>query len=401
MARFRYQAIDAGGRVVRGNMLASNQEQARESLRVQGLRAFKLKDRSGSVSAAYPLLRRLTLSRAHIDLALRDMSTVLGAGGTLPEAIHAASAQQSRASVRDLFDRIRSDIDRGCSLADSIAREPELFSPVCIGLVRAGEQSGSLAESLSEYASMSERWSKLRGKLVGALIYPCIVAATGVGVTVFLSISVLPSIADLLADTGRELPLVTRIVLGTTGFVAGWWWMCLAAAGIGGLALTQFMRRDGVRDCVDAMLLRIPALGNLLMTQEVVRASSVICGLLRGGLVLTDALDMAADTAVMRPVKSTLRESSRQIRSGQNAARVFETSTLPAVVSQVFAVGQRSGQLESMLERLASEYDQKLDRALQRVMTLAEPLLILILALLVGTVAMAVLLPILEAGDVL
>jgi type II secretory pathway component PulF len=254
-------------------------------------------------------------------------------------------------------------------------------------------------QRLVEYRRRS---AGLRNRVVSALLYPCIVLAAGVGVSIFLMTYVVPNILRVLVDSGRPLPMATVVVKSISDMLLAWWWAALLGAGLLGIAAAAALRSERGSMAWHRAQLRVPLLGELIRKQNIARSAMVMATLLRSGLVFVKALRITQRTVRNRVLRQSLAACEEAVMAGRDIAPALEkTGAFPPLVIQVFAVGQASGKLETMLESLAADYDAQVDIMSGRLAALLEPLLMLLLAVLVGFIAFATIMPILEAGNVL
>jgi type II secretory pathway component PulF len=271
-----------------------------------------------------------------------------------------------------------------------------------VSIVEVGENAGTLDVALARLVEFRRRSAGLKNRVVSALMYPCIVLAAGLGVSVFLMTYVVPGLLDVLADTGKELPTATVVVKALSDFLVHWWWALLLGliglvGGTGAVLRTEAGRRRWHR-----AQLKIPLVGELIRKQAVARVAMVMATLLKSGLVFVRAVQIAQRTMRNVVLRDALVACEQAVYAGRDIAAALEgTQAFPPLVIQLFAVGQASGRLEAMLESLAADYDTQVDIASARLTTLLEPLMMVLLAILVGFIAFATILPILEAGNVL
>jgi type II secretory pathway component PulF len=277
-----------------------------------------------------------------------------------------------------------------------------LFDDLCINIVEVGENSGTLDTSLRRLVEFRRRSAGIKNKITSAMIYPCIVMTVGLAVSLFLMTYVVPNLLVVLIDSGKELPLVTQIVKAVSDVLLGWWW----AIGLGIVAvfatITAILRTDRGLMAWHRLQLKLPLVGELTRKQAIARMSMVMSTLLKSDLVFTKAVQIAQRTVKNRVLRDALVACEKAVYAGQDIAAALETTkAFPPLVIQVFAVGQASGRLESMLEDLAIDYDTQVDIASSRLTAFLEPIMIILLAVVLGAVLFATILPIIEAGDVL
>ena len=290
----------------------------------------------------------------------------------------------------------------GSALADAMAEQPGLFDELSTSMVRVGESAGTLELVLEQLADFKERSAALRNRITTALIYPAIVACMAVAVSVFLMTFVVPQLLAGLLEAGRPLPFATRVVKALSDGLLTWWWLLLLLV-VGVIASLSFaLRTPAGRLRWHRLQLRIPLLGDLTRKQAITRVSVVMASLLRSGIVFDSAVRIAARATPNLVLRDALHRVERAVVGGRDITLAIEqTGAFPPLVVQVFGVGQSSGRLEEMLDRLARDYDAQVALAAGRFTAILEPLLILVLVFVVGFIAFATVLPILEAGNVL
>jgi len=401
MAVFAYKAFDASQAAAAshsGTVAADTPRQARDVLRRRGLTVERLAPVVSAKTRRWSGRRR---DSAKVTSLARELSTLLGVGVPLTEAIQTIS-QQYRGSFGTTLLLLHEQVAAGSSLASAMSRQPGVFDELCLNLVEVGEDSGTLETALERIAGFRERRAQLRGRLGTALLYPCIVLVTAVSVSIFLMTYVVPNILQPLLDQGRPLPLPTRIVKSASDFLVDWGWLAgLVALGLAGLFVLLLRTTKG-RWLFDSLILRLPLVGTLLRKSAVVRIAVVVETLLQSGVVFVRAIAIARKSTRNVVLKEALLRCEAAVSAGRDIAPALAASkAFDPLVVQVFSVGQQSGRLEEMLHRLAKDYDEQVASAAQRFTSILEPVLILLLATVVATIALATMLPILEAGDVL
>ena len=401
MPIFTYIAVDAACREVRGHIAADTPRQARDRLRGQGLTIQRIATRESRLALGAIRCWVQRRHRGEVTELLGELATLLSVGMPIVEALDTVTARfrgGMRAALLDLRERLVS----GGSLAGAMSQHPGLFDPVCLSIVEVGERAGTLDASLAQLAEFRSRAEQTRGRLVAALIYPVIVLLTGVGVGIFLMTYVVPSLLTVLEDAGKPLPTATRIVkTASDGLLGGWWLMLTGILGVAGL-YGFWVRTDRGRLIRDRTVLRVPVFGRLLMLVELSRITNVLETLLRNGVELATGFDIAARGTRNVILAGALRETIVSIERGAGAAEALQsTSVFDPSVTAVFRVGVESGRLEEVLAKLTADCERRVSIATRRLAAILEPMLILLLAVLIGFVAFATILPILEAGDVL
>lgn len=416
MPVFNYLVLQADSASRRGVLTADSAPEVRRVLADRGfivLDVRKAGERSGisrwflSFDAIWGLSfgRRKANHRVVASFA-SELATLLSVGTPLTEALDLMARARGRdfdvRRSREVALHLRDRIVAGASLAAAMAELPWMFDELCVQLTRVGEAAGSLDVALKRLADFKQRTAQLRGRIGTALLYPCIVLMMSVVVTLFLMSFVVPSILEPLADLGKPLPWPTLVVQGASDLLLGWWWL-LAIVGLSiVISLTLGLRTHRGARLRDRWMLAMPLLGTLVSKSIIVRICVVLGTLLRSGMPMVQALEATERTIRNSVFAGAIRQCIEAIRSGRDVGPAVEAVGLfPPLVVQVLAIGQESGQMEEMLDRLATEYDGQVAQAAQRLSVALEPLLILFLASIVLLIALATMLPILQAGDVL
>lgn len=386
---------------IRGTITADSPRQARDQLRQRGLSVRDVTEQRPGVQSGWRaryLARRQT---AKVTGLLQEMSTLLSAGIPLLETLDTITRQHTGRFQRSIL-LLRDQVAAGGSLAQSMASQPVLFDELCRNIVEVGENAGTLDGSLARLVEYRRRTAGLKNRVAGALMYPCIVLAAGLGASMFLMTYVLPNLLGVLTDSGKKLPPATVAIKAMSGFLTGWWWaLLLGGVGLAG-GLAALLRTENGRLRWHRLQLKIPLLGDLIRKQAIARITMVMAALLKSDVVFVRAVQIAQRTVNNRVLRAALKACEQAVQGGQDISLALEkTQAFPPLVIQLFAVGQASGRLETMLDNLATDYDTQVEITSNRLTTLLEPLMMILLAILVGFIAFATILPILEAGDVL
>lgn len=404
MAVYSYtatQGASSDAAPLQGTVVADSPRQARDQLRASGLRVRDLVEqkakRSVSLVEAY-LARRQS---AQVTSFFQELATLLGAGIPLLEALDTIAKQHDgrlRQSVMLLSDHIAA----GSSMAQAMELQPAYYDELVRSIIEVGENAGTLDDALRQLADFRRRSAKLKNRVVSAMIYPMIVATVGVLVSIFLMTFVVPQVLEVLTDSGKDLPFVTVVVKAMSDLLLGWWWLMLAGVLALGLGVTSVLRTDRGERVFHRWLLKAPLLGDLIRKQSIARMAMVMATLLRSGVVFARSIQIARRVVRNRILQDALFDAEQAVLSGRDISDALETTKVfPPLVVQLFAVGQASGHLETMLEGLAEDYDTEVEVSAGRLTALLEPLMMVALAIMVGLIAFAVILPILQAGDVL
>jgi type II secretory pathway component PulF len=369
-------------------------------LRQQGIAVRRLSDQAvASQRGSWWSIGRRSLVPAWADAA-QELAMLLRAGITLLDGLDTIARQQT-GRFRVILLAIRDRVAAGVSFADALAEHPEVFDEASIQLVRVGENAGNLEHVLEQLSGFKLRMLETKDQVLTTLVYPAFLTVFGIGAAIFLMTGVMPSLLENLQETLTELPWPTRIVQGLSEFLVRYGWVVGLGLVVMFLLFLSYIRSRRGQWVWHRFLLHLPGLGPMLVKQSVARIAMIVSTLLRSGIVLTSAFDLAARSTENRILKEALEECSKRMGAGQDVAEALEnTGVFPPLAVRVFAVGQESGRLEEMLERLAQDYERQVTTLSKRFTSLLEPVLIVVLAVFVGFLLVATILPILEASNV-
>ena len=398
MGVFNYNAVDANAVSDQGTILADSPRQARDQLRARGLKVRSLVEQRESRDS-WALLTRKRVSQSKVAMTIQELSTLLAVGVPLSEALTTVAKQHTGAMLASLL-ALRDKVGAGMSLADAMSEQPGVFDELTVRMTEVGENSGTLENVLQQLADFKERSLQLKDQVTGALTYPAIVFATSVAVTVFLMTVVVPMLLANLIESGRPLPWPTQVLQFLSDTILGYWFPVLVVLAVIIVGVLVAIRTSKGRRIWHRLLLKIPIFGSMIRKQAVSRLAMVMAALMRSGMVYLRALEIGARTTPNAIIQSALQESGELVKAGRDIGEALETTgVFPPVVVQVFSVGQETGRLEEMLERLAKDYDRQVSSLSTRLASILEPALILVLAVFIGFILFATLLPILEAGN--
>lgn len=406
MSVFTYRALDEHAAAIEGTISADSPRAARDLLRGRGFTVEQVTEQAEARTFGWmPFRRRGRYAAKRIE-AVRELSTLLGAGIPLLEALDSLVAQQQGGwggrGFRESLLLVRERVAAGSSLAEAMRDQPQVFDELTIHMVEVGENSGTLDVVLDQLANFSERYLQLKDRVTSALFYPIVVFLLSIGVGVFLMTVVVPMLLDNLLEAGKEIPWPTRVLKAMSDTLTSYGPLLLLLAVLGFVGMMALMRTERGKLHLHRAILKLPLVGSMALKQEISRMSLIVSTLLKSGIVLVSALEIAGRAAKNFVIKQALESSREAIQRGQEIGEALEdTKLFPATVVQIFAVGQQTGKLEEMLDRLADTYDRQVATLSMRLATLLEPVLIVSLAAFVGFILFATVLPILEAGNVL
>jgi len=398
MARFVYKAATASGEVIQGEIEAADRQSAIDLLRGQGHVPIRADERTGGPSFAFAAVfgGRRRITTRDLTLQTRELATLLGAGLPLDRALSILRDIAPSAVGRALVKQVQEKVRAGSSLADALADQGGVFPGHYIGMVRAGEAGGNLEGVLTALADSMERAQSLQENLWGALFYPILVVIMAVISLIVLMTAVIPEFRPLFEDSGAQMPLLTRVVLGASDFVGHYWWAIALAVLAGLLALAQNNRSPSGRLRWHRWLLRRAILGDLILKVEVARFARTLGTLSKNGVSLLNAMNMTIGTVENQAVAEALGEVRARLAKGEGlAGPMAQMAVFPTLAVQLIQVGEESGALEDMLLRVADTYDGEVERSLNRMLSLLVPLITIalgiVIAIIIGAMVSAIL----------
>jgi type IV pilus assembly protein PilC len=391
MATFTYTARSFSGDLKTATLEAASRDDVIAQLRRQRLSVVKIDE------AVQKKARGGHIKMRDIVIFTRQFSTMINAGLPLVQALTILAEQSQNKTLADITRNVVFDVESGNTVADAMSKHPKAFSPLYVNMVAAGEAGGILDTILMRLATFMEKNDALVRKVKGAMIYPSVImSVAGIAVTVLL-IFVIPVFENLFSSAGLALPLPTRIVMGMSRFLKGYWYMVIGAVlGIGFLYKRYTSKPDG-RLRVDRILLHIPVLGDVLRKSAVSRFTRTLGTLVSSGVSILDGLEITAKTAGNRVVQDAIMESRASIAGGDTIAQPLKKSgVFPPMVISMISVGEQTGGLDEMLTKIADFYDDEVDAAVGNLLSLLEPLMIVFLGVVVGGMVVAMYLPIFD-----
>ena len=391
MPAFAYRAATAAGRTVRGVEDAESPAALERALSVRGL--YPLEVAPATAASAEGAVRRgYRGRRADVVEAVRYLATLMDAGFPLDRALGAVARVVARRDTAEAVIDVRDRVRGGARLDDALAAHPRFFPRFAVGMVRAGERGGYLAQALERLAVQLEREQALRARLTSALIYPAVMVAVGAGAIAVLFVYVLPRFVTLLEDTGSALPKSTAMLLAIGRFVDAWWWALLLAPVLIAMLVAAVRSTPEGRAATDRALLRLPLIGPLRQRVAAARLARTLSTLLGSGLPILPALEIAAGSQADAAVAEEVLRAREEVRAGDRlAASLRRGGVFPFLFLQMVDVGEEGGRLPDMLERSAGAMEAELERGIDRMLRLVEPAMILAFGGIVGFVALSLL----------
>ncbi len=403
MHTYVFRARNSEGTLISGNIRADRRETAAIDLKRKGYYLISVEPQSGLLGVLggnWRPGRRVGLKDRAIFT--HQLATLLRAGMLSTTALKTLSKQTPNKYFASVIGQLHSDVEQSCSLSEAMARHRRVFSSVYTAIVEAAEQSGSLGEALSVLGKQLKDQAAVNSRIRGALVYPVFLLVVGAAVIGVLTRFVVPEFIELFAGGNQELPLPTKILVGTTEFVEEFWWVCvLAIAGAACLGLSA-VRNERVRLFVHAALLRLPIAGTLNQKLQLARFARTLGSLLKGGVKITSAVNTAGQTTTNDVFAREIDSIEQKVLAGATVAGAMaQQSHFTEIMANMTAVGEETGTLAEMLQEVSQMYDRECESAINAMTSLLGPAMIVVLGLITGFVVTAIMMPIFETSTLI
>ncbi|HEX3099363.1 MAG TPA: type II secretion system F family protein [Patescibacteria group bacterium] len=392
--KFLYQARNKTGEFKKGIVTATSQAKAEQLLTDNGLIIVSLKEEKDSV---FKIFDSFTNRIGYKDLVLfsRQFSTLVGARVPIVQSLRILQSQVSNKGLVTVTKSLVQSVESGDSLSNALAKHPRVFGNIYISLVRAGEASGKVAESLNYLADQLEKDYDLRSKVKAAMTYPAFVLSALVLVGMLMFKFVLPNLVSVLKEQNAQLPLVSKILIAFTDFFQVYWWMVILAAIGLGAGIRYYIMTSAGRYEWDKFKMQLPVMGSILERIYLARFARNLATLVAGGIPIIQALRIIADIINNVVYRDILLEVAQQVTNGKSIGdSLSKYKQFPPLVTQMVRVGEQTAQLDSILLKLATFYEKEVDAKVSMLSSLLEPIIMLVLGLGVGILVAGVLLPI-------
>jgi len=402
MPTFEYQALDSMGKKSRGSIAAESASVARRLLRHRNIHATRLRPIGEAVHARGYKFGGFFRARRRREVLefTRQLGTMVEADIKLTEALGVLSVQAQNNKLGQIIQNIRDQVVAGETMVDGLKQYPEWFDPIYVAMVRVGEVTGNLGRTLKLLADYLAKRLRLETKIKSALTYPAFLVVVCVIVIIILMTFVVPKITNIITASGRTIPASTKLLMGVSAMFVNWWWAMLLV-----LALLWFLLRRGVATprgklIFDRLILQLPVLGKILRQNVVARFTSTLATLIRSGLPVADGLQTVAEVTGNALVTEAIRRCRERIIAGADISTPLrESKVVDPAVAHMIAVGERTGELETMLQTIADSMEENADISIQRISSVIEPCVIVVMAVIVGFIMFATLMPILEVPN--
>lgn len=391
MPSFEWKGRDRNGNPQSGVLIGDSKEAVIAALRRQQIVVTTVKEKGKEIA-----LPRLGGGISSKDIAIftRQFSVMIDAGLPLVQCLEILGQQQDNKAFQKVILQVRQDVEAGSSLAEAMRKHPQAFDDLYVNMVAAGEAGGILDTILQRLANYIEKAVKLKAQVRAALIYPTAVVTIAVIVVYIILWKVIPVFATLFEGLGAQLPFLTRVIVGISNFIGRFWWLIFLLVAAAVIAIRQYYQTPNGRYQIDRLLLKAPVIGIVLRKIAVARFCRTLGTLLASGVAILESLDITARTAGNAVLEEAILNVRKEVEEGKTVADpLARTEQFPPMVCQMIGVGEQTGAMDTMLSKIADFYEDEVDRAVEGLMSLIEPVIIAFLGVVIGTIVVAMYLP--------
>ncbi|MBI2984288.1 MAG: type II secretion system F family protein [Candidatus Kerfeldbacteria bacterium] len=394
MPVYDYKAKDAEGLTVTGAVEAPSEAVAQDTLKERSLVVVALRERKRLTLFQSSLGFFNRVPRKDVVLFARQLAVMISATVPIVQALRILVKQTSNITFKIIVSEIADEVDGGAKLSASLARYPQAFSDFFVHMVRSGETTGKLDETLNYLADQQEKDYDLEQKIRGAMIYPSFIVGAMVIIGTLMMIFVIPKLTEALVAGGAQLPIATRLLIGTSSFLQNFWWLLIAVVGITVSLLRVYMRTPVGRRQLDTLKFHLPVFGQIFQKIYLVRFSRSFSTLIASGIPVTRALEIVADVIGNLLYKELTIATIKEVEAGNSIATVFvQSKIVPPMLPQMMIVGEQTGKLDLILDKLSAFYAKELENLVANLVSIIEPLILVIMGVAVAVIVMAILLP--------
>lgn len=401
MGRFVFEARDGRGRIFKGELEATSENEARVKLRAQKLMPMKLAQAEQKVSVVKKVGGK-SVPPKELQIFTRQLSTLLSSGIPILQSLEVLSQSNRSPGMTIAMKAMINDINQGRRFGEAMAEHPLVFDRFFVNMVKAGEESGNIDSILNRLAVYIEKSVKIKSQVKGALVYPIAILVVAGVVVAGLLIFVIPKFEAVFASSGQELPGLTKMVVSASKVFISYWWAVIGGIGGGVFLLINYYRTDEGKKTIDAILIDMPFIGDLIQKSATARFTRTLATLLGSGVSIMEALEIASKVTGNHVIENALLRAREAISEGKSlTVPLSKEKYVPQMVTQMIGVGEQTGNIDQMLNKVADFYEDEVDVAVGALTSVMEPILMVVLGGIVAVMVIAMYLPIFNmAGSV-
>lgn len=402
MQKYKYEARTKEGAVYKGKMESKSKSTVIESLQQKGLIVVSVQEDLG---IGIQRLNEINIGGVPMKekvIFMRQLSTMISAGLPLSQSLEILEAQSTNPKFKKVLTGVSDDVQGGLSLAQSFRRNGDAFDAITINLIEAGEESGHLEEVLERLAEELEKQKVLNDKVRSAFIYPVVIFIVVVAVIALLIFVLVPAMEEIYADFDADLPFVTTMLIDISNFAIEFWWIIIIVVASAVIGIRYYFDSPAGKSQFDRLILKTPIFGNLMVKIQVTQFTRVLSLLLKSGLSIIEALRLTSGSLSNSLFKQTVLDAMKEVEKGSSmSAPIARSPYFPLIVSQMIAVGEESGEIDSILEKLSNYYNSEVEVMTENLTTLMEPLILVLVGGIIAFIALAVYMPMFTLVEVI
>src|SRR5215213_3903540 len=402
LSTFTFKALDLSGVSTRGEVEAENKQHVAQQLRAKGLIVVDIEEKKGAADVGDVLARFKRVKAQELTVATRQLSTMVSSGMSLLRALYVLEEQASSDKLRDALIQVRKDVEAGISLSDALRRHPDIFNDLYVAMVEAGELGGILESTLQRVADQLEKDDSLRRQVKSAMMYPTLIGSFALLVLLALVTFLVPVFEKIFKDFGGDLPVITKFTVALSHFVTGKWYIGLLLLVGSVVGFRKWKATEKGREQWDRFKLRVPfKIGDIVQKVALARFSRTYSALIAAGVPMLQAIEITGRTAGNRVVEKAMHQVRESVKGGGSISQPMrdEPTAFPSMVTQMVAVGEETGALETMLSKIADFYEDEVAASLKALTSILEPLMIIIVGAIVGFIVISMYMPMFKVYD--
>jgi type IV pilus assembly protein PilC len=399
---FTFKALDLSGVATRGEVEAENKQHVASQLRARGLIVVDIEEKKGSADVGDIMGRFKRVKSQELTVASRQLSTMISSGMSLLRALYVLEEQVENDKLKDAITGVRKDVEAGISFAEALARHPKIFNDLYVAMVAAGETGGILEETLKRVADQLEKDDSLKRQVKAAMMYPILIGGFALTVLIALVVFLVPVFEKIFKDFGGELPAITKFTVALSNLMTQRGYIAVAAVAGAVFTFKKWKGSERGRMQWDRFKLRVPwKIGDIVQKVCLARFSRTYSALIAAGVPMLQAIEITGKTAGNKVVEKAMYAVGESVKSGGTIAAPMrdEPTAFPMMVTQMIAVGEETGALESMLSKVADFYEDEVNASLKALTSILEPLMIMLVGAIVGFIVVSMYLPMFKVYD--
>src|SRR4051812_5206772 len=399
---FAFKALDLTGVSTRGELEADDKQQVAAQLRGKGLIVLDIEEKKGAADVGDMLQRFRKVKSQELTVVTRQLSTMVSSGMSLLRALHVLEEQTTSDKLKETLVQVRKDVEAGISLSDALRKHPDVFNDLYVAMVEAGELGGILEETLHRVADQLEKDDSLRRQVKSAMMYPMLIGGFAVTVLLALVTFLVPVFEKIFKDFGGELPAITKVTVAMSHLVTKQWYIGLAIVVASVIGFKKWKATERGREQWDRFKLRVPwKIGDIVQKVALARFSRTYSALIAAGVPMLQAIEITGRTSGNKVVENAMQQVRESVKGGGSIAQPMrgEPTAFPSMVTQMVAVGEETGALETMLSKVADFYEDEVAAAVKALTSILEPLMIVVVGAIVGFIVISMYMPMFKVYD--